>query len=110
LHQVLTNLLHNAIKFTPPNSHVRVTVEKRNDEWMELCVADTGCGIPRDEIGKIFDKFFRGESVPVEAKGAGLGLCIAKSLVELHGGSIRVESTPDQGSRFVFTLPIPPSP
>jgi signal transduction histidine kinase len=109
LHQVLTNLLHNALKFTPPNSHVLVTVEKQNDEWLELCVADTGSGIPRDEIGKIFDKFYRGESVPVEAKGAGLGLSIAKSLVELHGGRIRVESTPGQGSRFFFTLPIPPS-
>jgi signal transduction histidine kinase len=108
LHQVLTNLLHNAIKFTPPNGQVLVALENRNDEWMELCVADTGRGIPPDELGKIFEKFYRGGAAQAESQGAGLGLAIAKSLVELHGGRIRVESTPGQGSRFFFTLPIQP--
>jgi len=108
LHQVLTNLIHNAIKFTPPNGQVLVALENRNDEWMEICVADTGRGIPPDELGKIFEKFYRGDAAPAESQGAGLGLAIARSLVELHGGRIRVESTLGQGSRFFFTLPIQP--
>ena len=70
---------------------------------------DTGCGIPPHELGKVFDKFYRGDSVPPETRGAGLGLAITKSLVEMHGGQIRVVSSPGQGSRFSFTLPIEPS-
>jgi signal transduction histidine kinase len=104
LHQILTNLIQNAIKFTPPNGEVRVEMQ-RTDGHVLISVADTGCGIPPDEIDKVFEKFYRGESAPVEARGAGLGLAITKSLVELHGGRIWVESTPGHGSRFSLTLP-----
>ena len=105
LHQVLTNLIQNAVKFTPRDGKVWVETRVRDDGFLECCVADTGCGIPLDEIDKVFDKFFRGESVPADARGAGLGLAITKTLVELHGGRIWVESTPGEGSRFFFTLP-----
>lgn len=80
----------------------------RDDGFVQICVADTGCGIQPHELDRVFDRFFRGESAPSETQGAGLGLTITKSLVELHGGKIWVDSTPGQGSRFIFTLPIEP--
>ncbi len=110
LHQVLTNLIQNAVKFTPKDGKVWVETRLSDDGLMECCVADTGCGIPLDEIDKVFEKFYRGESAPADARGAGLGLAITKTLVELHGGRIWVESTPGTGSRFFFTLPIGSSP
>jgi signal transduction histidine kinase len=78
----------------------------RDGGHVEVSVTDSGNGIPPQDIEKIFDKFYWSESTPVEARGAGLGLAIAKNLVELHGGMIRVESTLGQGSRFSFTIPI----
>jgi signal transduction histidine kinase len=74
---------------------------------VEITVADTGEGIPPDELEAIFDKFHqvRREN-RYKAQGTGLGLSIAKSLVELHGGRIRVESEPEKGSRFIFTVPL----
>jgi signal transduction histidine kinase len=105
LHQVLTNLIGNAVKFTPPGGAVRVETSAPSDGTVQVCIADTGCGIPPDEQDKVFDKFFRGSAIPDEARGAGLGLAITKSLVELHGGRIWLESTPGHGSRFFFSLP-----
>lgn len=111
LNQVLTNLIQNAIKFSPSHTEVLVKLQLRDDmDCVEVCVVDQGCGIHPSELDKVFDKFYRGESVPIETKGAGLGLSIAKSLIELHGGTIWVTSTPGAGSRFSFTLPVlPPS-
>ncbi len=106
LYQILTNLIQNAIKFTPKGGEVVVRSEVRDPEFVQVCVTDTGCGIPPLELDKIFDRFFRGETVPTEARGAGLGLAITKSLVELHDGRIWVESTVGEGSLFYFTLPI----
>ncbi|WP_447977920.1 ATP-binding protein [Candidatus Nitrospira bockiana] len=105
LHQILTNLIQNAVKFTPQGGEI--TLETRAENGFVLfCVADTGCGIPLHEQPKIFERFYRGEHVLVEQRGAGLGLAITKSLVELQGGKIWVESTPGQGSKFFFTIPI----
>jgi len=73
---------------------------------VQICVSDTGCGIPLHERDKVFDKFFRGTTIPEEARGAGLGLAITKSLVELHGGQLWVDSMPGKGSRFFFSLPV----
>ena len=78
----------------------------RDGGLVEVSVTDSGNGIPPHDIAKIFDKFYWSESAPVEARGAGLGLAIAKNLVDLHGGTIRVESTPGEGSRFAFTIPV----
>ena len=106
LNRILTNLIQNAIKFTPQGGEVRVEAQVRDVAYVEMVVVDSGCGIPPHELDKVFDKFYWSESVPVEARGAGLGLAIAKNLVELHGGKIRVDSTLGEGSRFSFTIPI----
>jgi signal transduction histidine kinase len=106
LNRILINLIHNAIKFTPVGGEIGIEVQAQDHAYVEASVIDTGLGIPPHELEKIFDKFYRGESAPVEARGAGLGLAIAKNLVELHGGTIRVDSTLGAGSRFSFTIPI----
>jgi signal transduction histidine kinase len=77
----------------------------RPNGYVQISVSDTGCGIPEEELGKVFYKFYRGNSVPPEARGAGLGLAISKTLVELHGGQLWVESAVGEGSRFSFTIP-----
>ncbi|MBH0177974.1 MAG: HAMP domain-containing histidine kinase [Nitrospira sp.] len=105
LSRILINLIHNAIKFTPHGGAIRIEAQVRGDA-VELCVIDSGSGIPPHELDKIFDKFYWSESAPVEARGAGLGLAIAKNLVELHSGTIRVESVLGKGSCFSFAVPI----
>ena len=102
--QVLLNLVSNAIKFT---SAGRVTIGARaEDDHVLLWVADTGVGIPQDELRRIFTEFRQIESATTrEAQGSGLGLAIARRFVELHGGRIWVESTVGVGSTFHFTLP-----
>jgi signal transduction histidine kinase len=106
IEQVLTNLLTNAIKFTPPNGHVKLTVDKKEDAW-EFVVEDDGIGIPADKLPHIFDKFYQvdGTSTRV-AGGVGLGLSIAKALVEAHGGRIDAESQVGKGTAFRFSLPL----
>lgn len=106
LHQVLTNLVHNAVKFTPQHGTILVESSRLDAGRIQVCVSDTGPGIPEPEQQRVFEKFYRGPSAPVETRGAGLGLAITKSLVELHGGTVWVHSLPGQGSRFLFTLPI----
>jgi signal transduction histidine kinase len=83
-------------------------VEARGQEqgFVQISVSDTGCGIAPEELAKVFERFYRGESVAAENRGAGLGLAITKNLVELHHGRIWVESTPGEGSRFFFSLPV----
>jgi signal transduction histidine kinase len=110
LHQVLTNLVHNAIKFTPPDGHIVLELQPDSDPFVRFCVTDSGIGVPAGEIDRIFEKFYRGESVPLEARGAGLGLAITKTLVELHGGRIWLESPASGGSRFIFTIPVASAP
>jgi signal transduction histidine kinase len=111
LHQILTNLVQNAVKFTPHGGQIDVETRSLESGFLQFTVSDTGCGISLHEQPKIFERFYRGESIQVEQRGAGLGLAITKSLVELHGGKIWVESILGQGSRFYFTIPIvAPSP
>lgn len=106
LHRVLTNLVGNALKFTSAGGEVLIRTMPLTDDSVQICVSDTGCGIPPHERDKVFDKFFRGAASPEEARGAGLGLAIAKSLVELHGGRIWLESTLGRGSHFFFSFPV----
>lgn len=106
LAQVLTNLIGNAIKFTPPGGTIQIATREKDDGFLQICVSDTGCGIGPEELPRVFEKFFRGHSTPTDVRGAGLGLAIVKSLVELHGGRVWVESTPGAGSHFFFTLPL----
>lgn len=109
LQQIMYNLVGNAIKFTESGS---VTVSAiALDAMVEVTVADTGIGISPDKFGDIFKSFEQVDaSVSREYGGTGLGLSITKQLVELHGGTIRVESELSQGSRFIFTLPISKQP
>ena len=72
---------------------------------MQICVADTGCGISQEDLPKVFDKFYRGTAQARGVAGAGLGLAIVKSLVELHGGEIWAESREGKGSSFFFIIP-----
>ncbi|MBI2457966.1 MAG: hypothetical protein HYV46_17725, partial [candidate division NC10 bacterium] len=131
LQQILINLVENAVKFTSSGGRVTVTARQVKGaavllsggaalgleepqhgntaapgHWLEVAVADTGQGIPPEELGAIFEKFHQvrrdGQG---KAQGTGLGLPIAKSLIELHGGQIWVDSQVGRGSRFVFTLP-----
>ena len=105
--QVLMNLIGNAIKFTPPQGRVTVSASRDGTEWARVSVNDSGPGIPAEEYQKIFQKFYQvSEDGGPKPKGTGLGLAISKSLVELHGGKIWVESEEGRGSTFSFTLPV----
>jgi PAS domain S-box-containing protein len=104
--QILVNLLSNAVKFTPEGGRVHVGANV-SDELLVVSVTDTGIGIPKEEHESIFDKFHQvGATTKGVREGTGLGLPITRRLVEQHGGSISVESEPDRGSRFTFTIPI----
>lgn len=101
--QVLTNLVSNAIKFTPTGGRVLISV-RRTPDRVVCAVEDTGVGIPASALGRIFAPFERVPN-PMHATGTGLGLAISKKIVEMHGGSLAVESQPGRGSRFYFELP-----
>ncbi len=103
--QILANLIHNAIKFTPSSGRISIVLTSMEDSAIQVCIADTGCGIAAEEVPLVFDRFYRSDSVMTDTRGAGLGLAITKSLVDLHHGRIWVESTVGSGSRFYFTLP-----
>jgi signal transduction histidine kinase len=104
--QVLTNLLSNALKFTPPAGTVTINATTQ-EQFVVFTVADTGCGIAPEAQAHIFDKFIQlHPNRDDRTKGTGLGLAIVRHLVELHGGTVSVESEVGQGSRFSFSLPI----
>lgn len=104
--QVLVNLIDNGIKFTNEGGIITVAASKLEDS-VEIQVTDTGCGIPKAEHEKIFERFYRGgDSLKANLKGTGVGLNIAKEYVEMHGGRIWVESVAGKGSTFLFTLPM----
>ena len=105
LYEVLANLVDNAIKFTPSGGRIQIGTKVLDDRYITVEVSDTGCGIPEEDLPKIFDKFYRVHSLSSNHAGAGLGLAIAKGLIELHGGTIGVESTSGKGSHFYFTVP-----
>ncbi len=106
LSQVLTNLVGNAIKFTPEGGSVTIKAEMLEKE-IKISVIDTGCGIPEDSLDRIFAKFEQAKTIPVAGspKGTGLGLTIVKEIVQLHGGKIWIESEVGKGSQFIFLLP-----
>ncbi|MGE3974439.1 MAG: ATP-binding protein [Bdellovibrionales bacterium] len=105
MRQVLANLLENAIKYSPENTKVLVSTEEVDGQVL-VQIADQGRGIPRDEVGNIFLKFYRSQDAKTSPiKGSGLGLYLAKYFVELHRGEISVESVYEQGSTFSIKLP-----
>jgi signal transduction histidine kinase len=104
--QVMDNLLSNAVKFTDYNGKITITTEDRGD-WVLVSVKDTGVGIPAKDLDKVFEKFYQVEtSAGGRPLGVGLGLAIAKSIIELHNGHIWVESELGKGSNFQFLLPV----
>jgi signal transduction histidine kinase len=106
IRQVLVNLLTNAHEYCPEGATIRVTARRAGDE-VEIAVIDDGPGIPREQMDRIFDRFTRGDAgLTQRVGGTGLGLAISKSLVELHGGTITAEDTPDGGATFRVRLPI----
>ncbi|MEJ2562784.1 MAG: sensor histidine kinase [Anaerolineales bacterium] len=102
--QVLDNLLNNALRYTPEGGTITLYAGASED-GVEMRVTDSGPGIEAQELPNVFNRFYRGDkSRQRETGGSGLGLAIAKSIVELHGGRIRVESEPGQGASFVIWL------
>lgn len=104
IESVLTNLLHNAIKFTPPGGKIIVTAYQDNNEVV-FSIQDTGVGIAPDDLARIFERFYKADQSR-SGGGTGLGLSIARHTVEVHGGRIWAESAPGQGSIFYFSLPL----
>jgi len=104
IHQVLVNLLGNATKFTPAGGRITLEVEQRDGE-VQISVTDTGPGIPNDILPHVFEHYWKGNQVKSGA-GVGLGLYICKGIVDSHGGRIRAESSPGEGARFIFSIPV----
>lgn len=102
LYQVLSNLISNAIKFTPPEGEICATLEA-DKSCVRVTIADTGCGIPKQVLPKLFQRYQRAEQHRVA--GTGLGLLIVREIVEAHHGTVGVESEPERGTRFWFQLP-----
>ena len=106
--QVLTNLVGNALKFSPPDSPVALAVERRPDV-LAVSVADQGYGIPADELPRVFERYYRATNGRLRAvRGVGLGLSVSREIARAHGGDLTVESAEGVGSTFTLTLPLRP--
>ena len=106
LRHVLRNLISNAIKFNQKGGKVLIEAVQKG-EFAEVSVEDTGIGISKDDLPKVFDRFYQADSSSTRAYGGmGLGLAVVKEMIEAHGGKIDVESESGKGSRFYFTLPL----
>ena len=103
--EVLAQLLENAGKYSPPDTPIQITTELRNAQLV-TSIADHGTGIDDMEQAMIFEKFYRGQNQRTSIQGTGMGLAIAKAIVELHGGTIGVTSQLGRGSVFYFSLPL----
>jgi signal transduction histidine kinase len=105
INEMITNLLFNAVKYTPENKSVHLEA-KSHDDSVRIEISDTGIGIPADELGNIFEEFFRASNAKKREKdGTGLGLSIVKQIVDRHGGEISAQSQEGQGTKFTVTLP-----
>ncbi|MEK7700364.1 MAG: GAF domain-containing sensor histidine kinase, partial [candidate division NC10 bacterium] len=109
LERILTNLISNALKYSPPGRTVRVRARPAPaGSGVEFAVEDEGAGIPAESLARLFEPYFRAPESAGTARGTGIGLAVVKSLVEAHGGQIRVDSAPGIGTRVVFSLPAVP--
>jgi signal transduction histidine kinase len=108
--RVLSNLLNNAIKYSPDNSEIVIEVDAPIDDpgWVEIRVIDQGIGIPEEDLPRLFERFRRGSNVEGQIRGSGLGLASSKQIVEQHGGRIIVRSVEGEGSTFTVLLPLQP--
>jgi two-component system heavy metal sensor histidine kinase CusS len=105
--RVVGNLLENALRFTPEHGSIRIAVSKDNSNF-QVTVTDNGCGIAAEHLPRVFDRFYRAESSR-SSEGAGLGLALVKSIVELHGGSAAIQSELNHGTTVVLRFPAAPS-
>ncbi len=106
--QVVSNLVGNAVKFTPAGGRIEISAN-RDGDMMEVSVRDTGAGIPEEQQPHVFDRFYQAPHGGARRHGAGLGLPIARGLIEAHGGRIWVESAVGQGTTVRFTIPVAPT-
>lgn len=105
IQQVIYNLIDNAIKFSPNNSHIYISTTEKGDKAL-ISVKDKGCGISKESIGKIWDRFYKSDSSRGrDKKGSGLGLSIVREIIKAHGENIDVISTEGAGTEFIFSLP-----
>ena len=104
LEQLFTNLIDNAFKFSQPRENIEISIQDKK-QHAEISVRDHGIGIARSEQEKIFDRFYRVDASRAKSQGYGLGLSLAKAIVQLHSGTISLDSTPGQGSVFTVNLP-----
>jgi two-component system phosphate regulon sensor histidine kinase PhoR len=104
IRQVIVNLMYNAIKFNRPGGSVS-TATRRFEDTIVIEISDTGTGIANDDLPRIFERFFKADRSRT-GQGTGMGLAIAKHIVEAHGGSIQVRSEEGKGSTFSFSLPL----
>ena len=104
LEQVVTNLLENAVKYSPEGSPIEVELARPSSDMVQVAVRDHGFGIPPERRAEIFERYYRGHAGD-HASGMGLGLYISRQIVELHGGEVLAEFPPDGGSRFLVRLP-----
>ncbi len=103
--RVLENLLDNALRYTPEGGSIKVVLRQHNEQ-VEVCVQDSGRGIATDDLERIFDRSYSLQNQPADYEGAGLGLAIARRIIELHNGTLKVQSAPDEGAVFLFSLPL----
>lgn len=107
IEQVLINILSNSVKYTPDGGQISVQASKRDDNMIEIVIADNGMGIPEEDLSRIFERFYRVEkSRTSETGGTGLGLAIAKEIVNAHAGDIVIESQLEKGTKVTITLPV----
>jgi signal transduction histidine kinase len=108
LNQVFTNLLGNAIKFNKEKGSITIKADyTKGDEMVNVSISDTGVGIPREQLPRVFERFYQVDGTTSRKfGGTGLGLAITKSIIQAHGGKIWIESVVDKGTTFHFTLPI----
>jgi signal transduction histidine kinase len=109
LEQVLTNLVDNAIKYSPQGGPIEVELSTPDRDTLHLAVRDHGVGIPPESQPRIFDRFYQVDPVLQHSSGMGLGLYITQQIVELHGGRIEAEAPPDGGTRIIVRLPVDPA-
>jgi signal transduction histidine kinase len=105
MRQIVLNLLSNAVKFTAPGGRIQVSIGEAHDGGLQLCVADTGCGIAPEDLARAFEPFVQLGRQPGTREGTGLGLPLTRQLVEAHGGTVELESEPGVGTTAIVRLP-----